>query len=142
MMRPVCAMRTRLQSAGVRSEITAKHAGQCPYCWNLLTPYKLGVELRANTPGTHHMLAYHASFLSSRKKSITHASTLVHSSHTHAHTLRPICTQGGIPYLLGSLVDLQHIDWVVELSKYLMLNDDDYGGSPVDFTVMGWCMAQ
>uniref|UniRef100_A0A7S3QSD5 Uncharacterized protein n=1 Tax=Dunaliella tertiolecta TaxID=3047 RepID=A0A7S3QSD5_DUNTE len=49
---------------------------------------------------------------------------------------------GGIPYLLGSLVDLQHIDWVVELSKYLMLNDDDYGGSPVDFTVMGWCMAQ
>ncbi|KAF5832398.1 hypothetical protein DUNSADRAFT_11730 [Dunaliella salina] len=49
---------------------------------------------------------------------------------------------GGIPYILGSLVDLQHTDWVLELSKCLMQNDDDYGGSPVDYAVMGWCLAQ
>ncbi len=40
------------------------------------------------------------------------------------------------------LVDLQLAHWALELAKQLMLNDDEYGADPVDYTMIGWCMVQ
>mmetsp|Transcript_36503 Transcript_36503/g.81268 ORF Transcript_36503/g.81268 Transcript_36503/m.81268 type:complete len:278 (+) Transcript_36503:191-1024(+) len=49
------------------------------------------------------------------------------------------CYHTLVPVILGTLIDYQHMDWALELSKQLCYVDGD---KEIDYSVLGWCMTQ
>jgi hypothetical protein len=47
--------------------------------------------------------------------------------------------QALVPHVLGTLIDHQQRAWAVELGKQLMY---DEGERSIDYTALGWAMAQ
>ena len=45
-----------------------------------------------------------------------------------------------VPFILGTLLDNKHADWVTELSKNLFYADGT--DKSIDFSVMGWVLGQ